>query len=328
MPRILVSAPFDVSLLARQTPSSGGIWGDFEFVFEPSLKPVDGWVVIDDLVDETQQLCPQGNTLLISGEPESVRRYRSRFTSQFDQFWTSQSNVRHPQVFRRNEAQHWHYAMRAGSVHGSSLNFDELVRLERPTKPKLISVISSNKVVTPDHRKRLEFVEYLKQELGDVVDVFGRGIRSMDDKSEAIWPYKYHIVLENDHSDYFMTEKISDAFLGWSYPIYFGGHEAYYRFPEGSFTAIDVYQPETAMAIVRDVLRAETFENTRENVASAREAVLYQNNLFAMLVEHFATNLKAGPAEQLTLLPRAKRASLVLRQVARSVRKPFTRRVA
>ena len=41
-------------------------------------------------------------------------------------------------------------------------------------------------------------------------------------KSFAIEDYKYSIVVENDLSDYFMTEKICDVILGGATPIYIG----------------------------------------------------------------------------------------------------------
>ncbi|MCA9126508.1 MAG: hypothetical protein KDB22_05460 [Planctomycetales bacterium] len=328
MPRILVTTTFPGCLLARQTPNSSGMWGEFEFIFSPTHEAVDGWVVIDDLPHEIKQVCPRENTLLISGEPQSVRMYRPRFTSQFSRVWTSHASIKHPRLIRRNEGQHWHYAMRAGAIHGKPLAYDELASLARPDKPKLLSVICSNKSVTPDHRQRLEFANRLKAWFGDDIDVFGRGIRTMDDKSEAIWPYKYHIVLENDHSDFFMTEKISDAYLGWSYPIYFGGREAYHRFPEGSFTAIDIYQPEQSISIIQSVLDANTYESSIENIRTARERVLNENNLLAMLAEYFRVEGVQGNPARVSLLPRRKRTRLVLQRVYRAISVPFSRKVA
>lgn len=327
MPRILLSASFSEDLFLRQTPA-GGSWDDFTFLTQPSREPVDGWVVYDDLRQPLTQTCNPANTLLITGEPESVRRYRSRFTGQFGQVWTSHRSIRHPRVTVRNEAQTWHYAMRAGAVHQTPLQFDQLCELPRPNKQKMISVICSSKAITHDQRQRLEFVKLLKSHFGDSIDVFGRGIQTIADKSEAIYNYKYHIVLENDHSDYFMTEKLADAFLGWSYPIYFGGSEAYHRYPEGSFTAIDIYKPEESIAILRNVMAAETYENSLDNIAQAREAVLFKNNLMAMLAEYWKVNLDTAQAESITLQPKCNRTALVLGQVRRAVCKPFSRQVA
>ena len=320
MPRILVSASFPESELARQTPGGSGRWEEFEFLFAPTPEPVDGWVVYDDLKQPLEQLCPPENTLLLTGEPVSVRRYRSRFTSQFAQVWTAQSQIKHHHVTYRNEGQPWHYAMSDSQAHGAALGYDELCELACPTKPKTLSVICSNKQITPDQRQRIEFTRYLQAELGDTLDVFGRGRREMSDKSDAIWPYKYHIVLENDHSEHFMTEKLTDAYLGWSYPIYFGSGEAYHRFPEGSFAAIDIYQPEQSLAIIRDLLSAPTYETALPSIAAARASVLDKHNLFAMLASYWRENLVARRARVTKLLPKSHRASLVIQQLSRTLR--------
>lgn len=319
MPRVLITSAFDESLLARQTPQSSGNWGDFQFLFKPDGEPVDAWLVYDDLKQPVSQFCPPANTLLITGEPASLRQYRTRYTSQYGQIWSSHTNITHPRFTLRNEAQPWHYGLWYGTAHGRALGLDELQALPRPEKPKRLSVLCSAKAVTTDHRRRLEFVRYLQSELGDQIDVFGSGNRPVADKSEAIWPYKYHIVLENDHSDHFMTEKLPDAFLGWSYPLYFGGNEAYHRFPEGSFTAIDIYQPEHSLNVIRNVLASQTYEQSLDRITDARNSVLTKHNLFAMLVEYWRTNLVRQPASLVTLLPKSHRTSLVVQQIKRTL---------
>lgn len=324
MPRVLITATFDESRFARQTPHGSGNWGEFRFLFEPDGDPVDAWVVYDDLKQPVSQLCPPANTLLITGRPASLRQYRTRYTSQFSRIWTSHTNITHPHLTLRYEAQHWQYALQAGHAHGRPLDMEELQDLAPPQKPKLISLLCSSKSATADQRCRLEFVRYLQSELRDQIDVYGYCGKSVADKSEAIWPYKYHIVMESDHSDHFMSEKLPDAFLGWSYPIYFGGNEAYHRFPEGSFTAIDIYQPETSLNVIRNVLASEAYEQSLDRIAEARSSVLTKHNLFAMLAEYWRTNMVRQPASLVSLLPKSHRTSLVVQQIKRSL----TRRAA
>lgn len=314
MYRILISATFPSWQLLRQTPAASGRWEEFQFLFEPSTGGVDGWVVYDNLPQRIWQCCPRENTLLITGEPRSVRRYRSRFTGQFAHLWTSQSELTHPQLVRSNEAQPWHYAMRDSHVHGSALHFDQLEALERPAKPKLMSVICSGKTTTADQRQRLKFTRMLQAELGETIDVFGRDSRPVNDKADAIWPYKYHVVLENDHQPLFMTEKLPDAFLGWSYPIYFGGPEASDRFPTGSLSRIDIYRPEQALTIIREVIASHRYEESLEQTAAARRRVLHTHNLMALLARFWRERLVQSECEAVSLVPKSHRAELVWRQ--------------
>ena len=315
MPRILLSASFPESLLARQTPGNQGVWEDHQYVFQPESAAVDAWTVYDNLRQPLEQVCPAGNTLLITGEPASVRNYRPHYTHQFARLWTAQTGIRHASLTHRNECQHRHYAMRASSAHGQPLGFDQLTALAAPDKPKLISVICSNKALTPDQRQRLAFVEQLRQHFGSAIDFYGRGFTDVEDKADAIWPYRYHIVLENDHTECFMTEKLSDAFLGWSYPIYFGGNEAHHRFPLGSFTAIDIYQPAQALQVIRNVLSDDTYEQSLPLIAAARHAVLYKNNLFAMLTNFWRDHLRPEQPRSVRLLPKSHRTGLIVSQL-------------
>lgn len=323
MPRILLSASFPPELIFRQTPGRTGRWEEFELTADASQE-VDGWVVYDNLQTPQSARCRSSNTLLITGEPESLRRYRSRFTAQFAQVWTSHRSIVHPRVSMRNEAQPWHYGLRAGRVHGCQLGFDELVKMPRPEKTKLLSVICSAKSHTEDHRRRLAFLEPLKAHFGDQLDVFGRGIQDVPDKSDAIYDYQYHIVLENDHSDYFMTEKLCDAFLGYSYPIYFGGSEAYHRFPEGSFTAIDIYRPDEAINLIENVIRSDAYTANKNQVDEARRRVLHENNLCHMIAAHFREQGDMNAVhEPVELVPKEHRATLIMKQIGRRVFHPF-----
>ena len=42
------------------------------------------------------------------------------------------------------------------------------------------------------------------------------------DKSPALAPYRYHVVIQSCRRDYFFTESLSDAFLAGAVPIYWG----------------------------------------------------------------------------------------------------------
>jgi hypothetical protein len=135
-------------------------------------------------------------------------------------------------------------------------------------------------------------------------------------------------VLENDHCEHFMTEKLSDAFLGWSYPIYFGGPEVHHRYPAGSFSAIDIYQPEQALATIRALISSNHFEATIPEIAAARRAVLMKNNLMAMLAEYWRKHFDSQTASRVSLVPKSHRASLLLKQFGRTVAGTLPQRAA
>jgi glycosyltransferase involved in cell wall biosynthesis len=127
----------------------------------------------------------------------------------------------------------WFYGLKlrtdVGLMHvpkETSLQLQDLARMQMPEKTKLLSCISSKKVSTEGHRWRIQLAEALHKHFGKDIDLFGFGWNAVEEKQNAIDPYKFHIVIENDASEHYWTEKLSDAMLGYSIPIYAGASKA------------------------------------------------------------------------------------------------------
>jgi len=85
-------------------------------------------------------------------------------------------------------------------------------------KSKMISFITSNKNFTEGHRKRLEWVE----RIGDQVDLYGRGFNEIATKEEGLCDYMFSVVIENGFYESYFTEKIMDCFATGTIPVYLG----------------------------------------------------------------------------------------------------------
>jgi len=85
-------------------------------------------------------------------------------------------------------------------------------------KHKTVSCVSSTKSMFPGHVKRLEFVEAVKHR----VDLFGRGIKEIPSKLDALKDYMFSIAIENAKDKNYFTEKLTDCFLTGTIPIYYG----------------------------------------------------------------------------------------------------------
>ena len=102
-----------------------------------------------------------------------------------------------------------------------------------PPKTKLISFLASDKFNCEGHKLRYEI---LQDCLMRNVDVFGKIVGNYVDKKEvAHYPYKYTIVIENERHNGYFTEKLIDAFLSLTVPIYWGCPNLSKFFPENSF---------------------------------------------------------------------------------------------
>lgn len=85
-------------------------------------------------------------------------------------------------------------------------------------KSKLISIVASEKHMTEGHRLRFEIIK----EFGDKIDVYGRHIKPMECKSEALGDYMFSIAVQNCQVDDYFTDWIIDCFLQGTIPIYWG----------------------------------------------------------------------------------------------------------
>ncbi len=89
------------------------------------------------------------------------------------------------------------------------------------TKTKMCSLIASSKTSLPGHVLRHEIANWVKCHR-QTVDVMGRGYKAFVDKSEGLAPYRYSVVIENVREPNFFTEKLVDAILCKTVPIYWG----------------------------------------------------------------------------------------------------------
>lgn len=85
-------------------------------------------------------------------------------------------------------------------------------------KTKIISFITSNKNFTKGHKKRLEWVK----RIGDQVDLFGRGFNEIEKKEDGLCDYMFSVVIENGFYESYFTEKILDCFATGTIPVYLG----------------------------------------------------------------------------------------------------------
>lgn len=88
-------------------------------------------------------------------------------------------------------------------------------------KSKDVSCISSNKNVLEGHRKRLEFVNHIRDTHNNV-HLFGAGFNQIAGKIDALKDYRFSVAIENAYIPNWATEKLSDCFLTGTVPIYYG----------------------------------------------------------------------------------------------------------
>ena len=89
------------------------------------------------------------------------------------------------------------------------------------TKKDMASLIASAQNQHPGHKLRHEVANYIK-DLKINVAVIGRGYKPFKKKEDGLKSYKYSVIIENSSEVNYFTEKLIDACLLETVPIYWG----------------------------------------------------------------------------------------------------------
>lgn len=297
--RVMVTMPYVTWPLARQTPGESCRWGQCEFFINTPLSSCDAWIILEDLMGPQTTRCPAENVLLVAMEHHEIRNYPSVFTDQFSSVLTCHQSIAHPRKQIGQLGFIWHAGV-CRSNNFAALTYDDFKKMSYPTKPKLLATVCSDKRMTPGHKSRLDFVNALRKRLATQVDVFGKTFASLDDKWDAIHPYTYQLVIENGQVNDWWTEKLADAYLGYSFPIYWGCPNLEKYFPEESFIRLDVTDMEDGLDKVDSIIHSGMTKVRVDAMNEARRRVLDQYNIFAMLDE-LVTKMGSGPTKRMTL---------------------------
>jgi len=304
--KIKISTPTGGKPFMRQLPSLTPLWSNCQFLINELTEECDLWVVYGGIKTIEQTLCTRNNTLFITAEPPSIKKYPKKFTDQFGAILTCQKDMKHPNLILKQQSLPWWVGYKfINKVDDGkySKTYDELKSIRDLEKSKLISVVVSNKKFTKGHRERLAFIEKLKESFGDNIDIFGAGFNEIDDKWDAIASYKYHIVLENNSLDDYWTEKLSDAFLGMSYPIYYGCTNIYNYFSTESLSIIDIRKPDQAISKIKSIIESDIYDKSKASILEAKELILDKYQLFPMLALYANNHINIGKKELVTIHP-------------------------
>ena len=272
-----------------QSPHNEAKWGSCTFTFNPLEKEYDWLVIIDDIPrimpNGIEQLrCPKENTILITTEPTSITRYGRAFAKQFHYLITNQDEkvLPHPNATRSQTGMLWFYGK----------EYDDIVSVTHQNKTKKISTICSNKKQGHTlHRLRYDFTKIMEERIPEL-ERFGRGFKWIETKAEALDDYEFHVAIENHYAPHVWTEKLADAFLGFTVPIYFGCPNVYDYFPKESLIQIDIYDVEGSIAKIKEIIATEgEYERRLPAVKEARRRVIEEYNLLAM-INHMVENSK------------------------------------
>ena len=276
--------------------------GDIEFTFDLEARDYDWLVIYQDLpplrgekhINRIEPLaCPRAQTLLITTEPSSIRLDGPHFMQQFGHILTHKHPelIRHNGQIRQTPSLRWFYGRPMGTeTHSKAktckdgyVTLDEMTARAVPVKTKTLSTVCSNKQMSHTvHAKRYEFTMALKKRL-DGLNIYGRGINPIDNKAKAMDDYRYHLAIENHYESGHWTEKLTDCFLAFCLPFYFGDPDYAKIFPKNSVIPIDIFNLDAAEQIIRQSISQNLYQQRLPDIIKARNLVLYEHNLMVQI---------------------------------------------
>ena len=294
--KVSTGLPENRPLLLRQTENSEGLWGDCKFVVNDNIDKCDWWFVLhgSGLTKSETCLCDPEHIVYVSMEPdEKISRVSDKFLEQFSCLITCDRGVIHHNKVYENWITWW-----VGIVVNKknkqhvfqpevNLDYNQLSRMECPgQKANKISVILSNKKLSKGHRKRVEFIDKIaKSPISQHIDIYGHGYRDVPDKWDAIAPYKYHMVLENSVQGDYWSEKLADAFLGFSMPIYYGCPNIYHYFDKESIYVIDIDNFDHTVMTLESIIDSTLYDDSTHAIKKSRSLILNRYNIFNLMSE-------------------------------------------
>ncbi|MCV6609742.1 MAG: glycosyltransferase family 10 [Amphritea sp.] len=276
------------------------IWGeggecDFAIVFNRVGK------------EPKQVVCPKENVWQIIQEPYVFRMNDWMIDNQ-EQYGRILTHHSEPESDKRLS----HYPMLPWFVHKT---YDELLNTEQPPKTDCISFVTSNKSQFDGHKARLSFLDTIRASDLDI-DIFGSGINFIEDKWDALKSYQYSIAVENSSTNDNWTEKISDCFLSYSLPFYYGCRNIDSYFPEDSYIQIDINKPDEALKIIQEAIKNKEWEKRLPAIIEARKLVLERYNFFFEISKHVQGRSESSHKESITLSPYRRTTSRRIKNLA------------
>ena len=226
---------------------------------------------------------PKDRTIFIAAEPDVIHPYSRRFLDQYGLVLTTTKKMLTSEKRHRATCWYW-FAGYDFSSRGAHRGYDWFKALKKPqNKEDKIAIVTSNKDYTQYHRKRLLLIDTLIDKIPDHIVVYGRGFKSIDDKADALLPYKFNLAIENGEGPHVWTEKLTDPWLCWSFPFYAGCSNVADYFPRDGFEMINLDDPVAEAERMVKEMENGRWEAAQPAIANAREKVLEEENIMILM---------------------------------------------
>lgn len=279
-----------------QTPRQLGVWGTTAFVskLNPDIDLVvnkpNPYLKLNRDIEKNWMLHiePPGYIKKLGLDaPEVMAKFGKVFTPDPDLFQRGGKFIASPPYV------HWHLALSSYTNNSNNTVYDyDFLSAQKtvPSKEVSLVAINSNMNDLPGHKLRADFIAEISNSKVDY-ELYGTPNWQIYKQYKGLtangkWPIysrsKYVLAIENEVSDYYWTEKFTDAILCFSMPIYYGCPRINEYFPEGSYIPLDISK-KSAKDDLRDILNSDFYEKNIPKLIEARNRILSTHNMFSFI---------------------------------------------
>lgn len=246
--------------------------------------------------------CKSGNVIYLNCEPPIMAPLPHSFTNQFDMVVVQNPRVKHSNKIEHHGFESWTIG-RDFSTFSNRYTYEDLQHLH-PKKYKNISVITSNKVLTPGHLKRVEVLKKLLDDFPGQIDMFGKGFNYVDVKADALIPYRFHICIENAFIPNCLTEKFSDPVLAETVPIYSGCPNVSDYFGDKGYIKFDIDNYEALKTIIQKIIDDPEglYNKYITDLREVKKTLMEKESIVAFIVGFLNTHMNTDFKEY-TIVP-------------------------
>jgi hypothetical protein len=272
----------------KQSPGLSPQHNGVSFSFGTSVpENIDVLIVFNRASYSIATVLPKERTVFVAAEPDVIHPYSTRFLNQFGLVLSTTAKPLGTEKWQRATCWYWFAGIdfSPGLKSPFVKDHDWFATLDVPEKSDRISIVTSTKLHTEYHRKRMRFVNCLINRIPDHLDLYGRGFRSIGDKADALLANRYHLAIENGDGPHAWTEKLVDPWLCWAFPFYAGCDNVEEYFPADSFAYVNLDTPETEAERMISEIQNGRWQASMDAIAEARQKVLHQHNLMHLVSE-------------------------------------------
>ena len=267
---VKIARYFDYPDLKRQTPENKLIWDGIIFT-EENILECDYLVVLEYPREDFSIKVSRKNIIHVSMEPPNeISTYR-QYANKKSKIIYNQLDIKKNNKLSQG-ALPWYI--------DKDFDFLDNLKATQLIKNNKIVWVTSNNKSSIGHNFRMKFLNNINDL--HFMDIYGRGIKPIDNKWGVLSKTKYAIAYENYQADYYWTEKIADCFLSYTMPLYFGCKNISDYFPKESFIQIDPRDKHIKL-FLKEIVESKKWEDSLDAISEARNLVLHKYQLFPFL---------------------------------------------